>query len=110
MRLHVEALFVHDAEQRMTRVNEPNGALAPRFFLGRTADGVMLRFRYDVDQSVREELQAAAAEVALSQQPDSPIDPTPFEAILARSAPVQIPRRDPHFPFRESCLRLPTSR
>jgi len=29
MRLHIEALFVHDAEQCMVRVNEPNGALAP---------------------------------------------------------------------------------
>jgi hypothetical protein len=47
MRLHIEALFVHDAEQCMVRVNEPNGALAPRFFLGRTSDGIITRVRYD---------------------------------------------------------------
>ena len=99
MRLHIEALFVHDAEQCMVRVNEPNGALAPRFFLGRTSDGIITRVRYDIGQSVREELEAAAAEVALSQQPDSPIDPTPFEAILARSAPVQNTSTGPAFSF-----------
>jgi hypothetical protein len=37
MRLHVEALFTCDAAGRFIAVNEPAGAVAPRFFLGRTA-------------------------------------------------------------------------
>ncbi len=100
MRLHVEALFVHDAEQRMVRVNEPNGALAPRFFLGRTSDGVMTRVRYDVDQSVREELEAASKEDALGTR--SPIRRSiqhRYEAILARSAPVENVSTGPAFCF-----------
>jgi hypothetical protein len=41
MRLHVEALFIHDAEGQLVRVNDPDGAPAPRFFLGRTVDGAV---------------------------------------------------------------------
>ena len=100
MRLHIEALFVHDAEQCMVRVNEPNGALAPRFFLGRTSDGIITRVRYDIGQSVREELEAASKEDALgTEEPDSPIDPTRYEEILARSAPVENVSTGPAFCF-----------
>ena len=48
MRLHVEALSVHDDGSRMMAVNEPGGRLAPRFFLGRTLAGNLWRFRTDV--------------------------------------------------------------
>jgi hypothetical protein len=51
MRLHVEALFTHDANGQLLRGNEPSGAEAPRFFLGRTADGPLIRFRHDVDET-----------------------------------------------------------
>jgi len=39
MRMHIDALFTHDARGRMLRVNEPMGKTAPRFFLGRTTQG-----------------------------------------------------------------------
>jgi GNAT superfamily N-acetyltransferase len=56
MRLHVEALFTHDAEGHLVGVNEPSGALAPRFFIGITDDGVVCRFRYDLGAELRNEL------------------------------------------------------
>ncbi|ETX02310.1 MAG: hypothetical protein ETSY1_04010 [Candidatus Entotheonella factor] len=49
MQIHVEALFTYDAMGHLYRVNEPGGAVAPRFFLGRTAAGHEWRFRHDVD-------------------------------------------------------------
>jgi hypothetical protein len=89
MRFHVEALFMHDAAGDLVRVNEPSGARAPRFFLGRTADGAVLRFRDDVDHDTRRELVAAAEHDAGTPSFDAPIQPAEYEAILARRAPVQ---------------------
>lgn len=87
MALHVDALFTHDAAGRMLRVNEPNGARAPRFFLGRTATGQVLRFRDDVDDTLATALRDEASRTSVS-----PLDPIPsarFEALLVASAPIE---------------------
>jgi hypothetical protein len=100
MRLHVEALFTHDAEGRLVRVNEPDGAPAPRFFLGRTAEGGVRRFRHDVGDDLRRELEAASEDDALPGNVlDSPTSASPYEDILARSAPVQRTWAGPAFCF-----------
>ena len=99
MRLHVEALFTHDANNRLLRGNEPSGAEAPRFFLGRTADGPVIRFRHDLDDDTRHELEAAALE--------SEANVARFEEILARSAPVRNTWLGPAFSFPESSFLIP---
>lgn len=100
MRVHVEALFTHDAEQHLVRVNEPDGAAAPRFFLGRTMGGAVLRFRHDVDHDLIRELEAAADDGALREPVlDSPTIPSPYEDILARAAPVRRTWVGPAFCF-----------
>ena len=102
MRLHVEALFTHDAAGDLVRVNEPGGAPAPRFFLGRTADGDVLRFRGDVGRDTRRALEIAAAESAARGDAGlGPVDATPFEAILARAAAVLRTETGPAFAFPE---------
>jgi hypothetical protein len=97
MRLHVEALFTHDAAGRLLRVNEPGGAPAPRFFLGRTAEGRVCRLRHDVDDALARALLAACRD-APGEVPhdathdaahDAPREETPYEALLARAAPVE---------------------
>lgn len=94
MRLHAHALFTHDAAGRMLRVNEPNGAAAPRFFLGHTAAGDLLRFRADVsDATVR------ALTDAWRATPAGVLDPAPYEAVLARAAPVERVWSGPAFTF-----------
>ena len=100
MKLHVEALFTHDAGGRLLRVNERAGGRAPRFFLGLTRDGCVARFRNDVDEPLRNELQTAAS----SLQPDGntarqPIDPEPYRAIVARVAPIEQTWAGPVFAF-----------
>jgi hypothetical protein len=97
MRLHVEALFTHDADGQMVSVHEPNGAPAPRFFVGTTRDGSLLRFRHDVDHDIRRELEAVLDD-------GSPLDPLPFETILARRAPVQRTWTGPAFSFPQRLL------
>jgi RimJ/RimL family protein N-acetyltransferase len=107
MLLHVEALFTHDAEGHLVRVNEPHGAPAPRFFLGRTVDGAVRRFRHDVDRDLRRELEAASEHDVLPEHSlDSPTSPSRYENILARFAPVQRTWVGPAFCFPQE---LPTT-
>jgi hypothetical protein len=89
MEMHVEALFTHDAEGRLRRVNEPGGAEAPRFFLGRTAEGAVWRFRHDVDAALRRELEAAGEGAGAAR----------YGEILARAAPVMRAEAGPAFAF-----------
>src|SRR4051812_36180112 len=86
MRLHVDALFTHDARGDMLRVNEPNGAVAPRFFLGQTTEGLLLRFRGDVGEKMRRELADAAALEVLN---DWPATPETYREILSSTAQVE---------------------
>lgn len=91
MRLHVEALFTHTAEGLLEAVNEPGGGPAPRFFIGRTREGPVLRFRHDVDPDIRRALELAASEDATAQSGDLdvPTDPTQYRDILALAAAVE---------------------
>jgi RimJ/RimL family protein N-acetyltransferase len=90
MRIQVEALFTHDPRGRMVRVNEPEGKEAPRFFLGRTAKGKVWRFRHDIDDEVAHELESACRREAQGDDfAAPPHGATPYEQLLARSAPVQ---------------------
>lgn len=65
MELHVEAMFTHDPNMRLRTINEPwpGEDPAPRFFLGRTADGSALcRFRHDVPDELVEQLERLCAD------------------------------------------------
>jgi len=100
MRLHAEALFTRDTHGDLIGVNEPNGSVAPRFFLGRTRHGDLWWFRHDVAPDVRAELEAARrSDHRQGNGIDSPIDPTPYQAILARAAPVQRTEVGPAYTF-----------
>ena len=57
MRIHVEALFTHNEGLRIESVNQPNGGVAPRFFLGRTIAGNLWRFRTDLPGDLVKELK-----------------------------------------------------
>ena len=90
MRIQVEALFTHDARGRMVRINEPDGKPAPRFFLGRSAKGKIWRFRHDTDDTLARELESACRREATDEDFERPPHgATPYEELLARSAPVQ---------------------
>ncbi|HEV3050049.1 MAG TPA: GNAT family N-acetyltransferase, partial [Longimicrobium sp.] len=89
MRLHVQALFTHDARGRMVRVNEAGGGPAPRFFLGRTRHGRVWRFRADVDDALALQLEALCrAEPAADERLAPPYGTEAYQALLARAAPV----------------------
>ena len=67
MRIQAEALFTHDLNGRLSRVNEPNGARAPRFFLGRTAQGRVWRFRDDLGAANGGPLSAEGLDALVSE-------------------------------------------
>ncbi len=101
MRIHVETLFTHDARGRMVRVNEPGGKQAPRFFLGRTAQGHVWRVRGDVDDALAREMAAAcAAEPPAGHPPRASDRAAEYAALLTRRAPVERTWAGPayHFP------------
>ena len=59
--VEIDALFTHDAVGRIVADNEPDGDLAPRFFLGRTKVGNSWRVRHDVPEAPARALDALAA-------------------------------------------------
>ncbi|MFC4808135.1 GNAT family N-acetyltransferase [Paenibacillus sp. GCM10023250] len=82
MELQAEALYTYDRRGRMLRVNEPNGGVAPRMFLGRTIQGTTVcRFRHDVPDDLVRQLEALCAEEGGSGDPLS--NPRHYEAYMA---------------------------
>jgi RimJ/RimL family protein N-acetyltransferase len=89
MRLHVEALFAHDARARIVSSNEWRPQPAPRFFLGRTAAGNLWRVRADLPDALARELERIAAdEPVAAEPPDAPVQRDALLDLLASHAPV----------------------
>jgi RimJ/RimL family protein N-acetyltransferase len=100
MRLHVEALFTLDAAGRLLAVNEPRRAPAPRFFLGRTADGNIWRFRHDVDAPLANDLNALCASLPTGIEVEADLDSAaPLITRLSREEPVRNTGAGPAFRF-----------
>ena len=98
--MHVEALFTHDAEGRMRRVNEPGSGKAPRFFFGRTAEGNVWRFRHDLGVGLIRELELACrAESVAEKELAEQVGSRPYEALLAHDAPVKSVWAGPSYRF-----------
>lgn len=110
MRMHVEALFTHDEHGRIVRVNEFNGTPAPRFFIGRTSMGNVVRVRNDVDDALARELQSiAAAEHGSDPLLEPPYGSTPYEAALAAVAPIERVEAGPAFRSAHDLVRKPNA-
>jgi RimJ/RimL family protein N-acetyltransferase len=94
MRLHVEALYRHDARGRIASSNEWRPAPAPRFHLGRTSEGLVRRFRTDLPDALCAELEALAADesaLARALAAHAPVERVwtgPAYALPAHATPV----------------------
>ena len=100
MDLAVDALFTHDPDGSIRRVNEPDGALAPRFFLGHTAEGNLWRFRFDLHPDTRRKLAAlAAAEPVSSGLPAEPRSLRAFLAVLWEDQEIESVYSGPAYRF-----------
>jgi RimJ/RimL family protein N-acetyltransferase len=104
--LQAEALFTHDANGRILRINEPDGGPAPRFFLGRTPEGNIWRIRHDVPVKIARELESLSASEPVSSDVESP--PAHLDAMLDaldRHQPASLDHAGPAFRFPDE---LPT--
>lgn len=103
MRLHLEALFTCDEAGRLLRVNEPEGEMAPRFFLGRTPEGNAWWFRNDVDGELVGELETlCTAESVPFSTEVVPGSVGPFVDRISRRGAVQKVWVGPAFCFPEA--------
>ncbi len=88
MQMHVHALYIHDSRSRIVSVNDWNGGSVPRFFLGRTMQGNVWRFRQDLPEGICKELESffEAEPFSLSEQPRFESE---YVRILSEHAPVE---------------------
>lgn len=97
----IDALWTHDTDGRILRVNEPDGDPAPRFFLGRTREGNLWRFRNDVPADIVQRLeQLAALEPVTDDVRAHPVNFKAFCDVLRAHGEVQETYAGPayHFP------------
>lgn len=111
MKLHVRALFTHNAESRLLFVNEPEGSTVPaaRLFLGRTRAGNIWRFRADLPENLCQELSALCADEALPVNTEFNEPPRHLETyirLLEKHAPLlqKKPETGPAYRFPENIL------
>lgn len=100
MELHLAALFVLDRRGRLVSVNATGAGRAPKFFLGRTADGIVWAVRQDVGA----ELEAGLRALAGSEAPGHPSGPLPradepYLELLARHVGVERAWTGPAYRF-----------
>ncbi len=90
MQIAVNALFTHDERGRIVRVNEPDGDIAPRFFLGRTKQGNLWRVRHDLPKAIAEQLDVLARGEPIPRNlREPPMYLDAFKQVLEAHAPVQ---------------------
>jgi len=89
-RLHTEALFVHDPDDRLVAINEPDPETpAPRFFLIRTAIGNLWRVRHDLPAGLAADLaRLAAAEPVSAELRAPPRHVAEYTTLLRRHTPI----------------------
>ena len=91
-RMQAEALFVHDANDRLLRINEPDpDGPAPRFFLVRTMLGNLWRTRCDLPADLTAELEGLAAREpvigSLGELGEPPYHSAAYAELLKQHAP-----------------------
>jgi RimJ/RimL family protein N-acetyltransferase len=102
--MQVEALFVHDADGNLVRINEPEPTdPAPRFFMTRTANGNLWRTRHDLPVELSLNLHRVAETIPIGLDQHEPPHYLPsLYALLMRHAPIQRVDSGPAYHLPES--------
>ena len=110
MQMHVHALYTHDERGRIVEVNVVEGGEAPRFFIGRTSKGNVIRVRHDVDDALASELaRLASTEEYSSALLEPPYGATPYEEALRDVAPVEHIETGPAYWVAQDLVRKPNA-
>ncbi|MCY9591886.1 N-acetyltransferase [Paenibacillus chitinolyticus] len=87
METQVNVLFKHNAVGRMTAINEPSIKSAPRFFMGITKQGNVVRYHETLDEDVKNELEQFAEKAPWSDAPNR-VNMADIIRILSKERPV----------------------
>jgi hypothetical protein len=102
MRARIEAQFRHDERSRIVSINQWNGGVAPRFYLGRTPGGTVCRFRDDVPDDLADQLLTLGNDEPLSNSfARMPSHHEEYLRLLSTHDPVQRVWSGPGYCFRE---------
>lgn len=108
MDIQVCALFTSDAESRLLLVNEPGNVVAPapRFFLGRTPTGNVIRFRADLLEELVQELRMLCADEPFLQteEGEPPRHVERYVQLLEEYTSVESVSAGPAYYFSENTL------
>jgi len=100
LRIHVDAMYVHDQYSRIESINDWSGGVAPRFYLGRTREGNLWRFRSDLaDEVVDELLGLCREEPAPTVASAAPDHRAEYLRILASHTPIETVYAGPTYWF-----------
>lgn len=85
-----EALFIHDKNNKLLGINEPEPEnLPPRFFLSRCLEGNLWRYRSDLPNDLIVELEKIVKkEPILQKLNDEPIYKNQYEDLLNQYSPI----------------------
>lgn len=98
--MRTAAMYVHDERGRILMQNQWDGGEAPRFYLGRTIEGVVVRFRDDVPDGLVQTLQRLSeAEPVTDELAREPSLANQYIELLTAHTPVKRLRRGPAFYF-----------
>jgi len=88
IKMHVQTLYVHDETSRIISINDWNGGIAPRFYLGRTQQGNIWRFRSDLPEQLSMQLASLCKSepCAISDRPTYEAE---YLSILSAHSPVK---------------------
>src|SRR5580765_584880 len=88
--MQAEALFVHDTNSKLLRINEPDPTdPAPRLFLARTRTQNLWRTRYDLPLDLAVELERLAAHEPVSNDLfEAPRYAAEYAELLKQQAPL----------------------
>lgn len=98
--IQANTLFTHDAAGRIVHVNEPDGEAASRFFLGRTVEGNVWRFRHDLPEQVIERLNASCEQEPIAHDVRTPpLHLAAMQETLEAHAPIREVSSGPAYRF-----------
>jgi len=98
MQIQAETLYCYDADGRLRCINEPGDPPAPRFFMGRTPQGNLWRFRYDLPTEIAQQLEALCrSEPVGANLTHAPLRYDAIRAVLQAQTPIEEEFRGPAY-------------
>jgi hypothetical protein len=98
MQLHVHTCYGHDDRGRLSRINEHDGGAAPRFWLGRTTEGVIWRFGLRFPDGLADEFSRLCRSEPIVDDPRvPPLNQSTYERLLSESAEPTVARSGPTY-------------